>query len=55
MTIFDHTQQIIIKVNFSFTEFVAACKKSVNFINSFLSIEVKPVLEFLNKYDHAHF
>ena len=34
--IFDLTHPIIIKVTFSFHKFVSACKKSAQFINSFL-------------------
>ena len=34
--IFDYAHPIIIKVTINFPEFVLACKKSANFINSFL-------------------
>ena len=36
MPIFDHTYLTIIEVVFSFPEFVSACKKYTQFINSFL-------------------
>ena len=36
LPIFDHTHPVIIKVTLSFHKFVSACKKSAQFINSFL-------------------
>ena len=33
---FDHTHSVIIKVNLSFHKFVSACKKSAQFIDSYL-------------------
>ena len=37
LPIFDHAHSIIIKVTFSFSKFVSACKNSAHFINSFLT------------------
>ena len=53
-SIFDHAQPKIIESNFSFPEFVTACKKKKSSFHLFISA-IKSILESHDQTSHIHF